>query len=102
MGAEALRALLARVRYEVLPARATEEKVLAQVPRDVVVTVTASPVKGLEPTLDLTERLAAHGYRVVPPRPPPRRRDDTPRKGVTERRRAAGGVAHSVPRRAGP
>ena len=30
------------------------------------VTVTASPVKGLDPTLALTERLAAHGYRVVP------------------------------------
>ena len=30
------------------------------------VTVTASPVKGLEPTVDLAERLAARGYRVVP------------------------------------
>jgi methylenetetrahydrofolate reductase (NADPH) len=30
------------------------------------VTVTASPVKGLDPTIDLTERLAARGYRVVP------------------------------------
>jgi len=36
------------------------------VPTDVTVTVTASPTKGLEPTLDLTERLAAAGYRVVP------------------------------------
>ena len=59
MAAETLRSLLGRVRYEVLPAKATEEKVLAHVPRDVVVTVTASPVKGLEPTLGLTERLAA-------------------------------------------
>ena len=30
------------------------------------VTVTASPVKGLEPTIELAERLAARGYRVVP------------------------------------
>ena len=30
------------------------------------VTVTASPTKGLEPTLDLTERLSAAGYEVVP------------------------------------
>ena len=29
-------------------------------------TVTASPVKGLEPTIELTERLTARGYRVVP------------------------------------
>ncbi|MFJ9865927.1 5,10-methylenetetrahydrofolate reductase [Streptomyces sp. NPDC101165] len=90
MGAEALRALLARVRYEVLPARATEEKVLAHVPRDVVVTVTASPVKGLEPTLGLTERLAAHGYRVVPHVPARLLRDDAHLKDVTERLRAAG------------
>ncbi|MFH8769753.1 5,10-methylenetetrahydrofolate reductase [Streptomyces sp. NPDC085866] len=90
MGAEALRALLARVRYEVLPARATEEKVLAHVPRDVVVTVTASPVKGLEPTLGLTERLAAHGYRVVPHVPARLLRDDAHLKDVAERLRAAG------------
>ncbi|MER5669276.1 hypothetical protein ABT113_53275, partial [Streptomyces mirabilis] len=66
MDGEHFRALLSSVRYEVLPAKATEDKVLAHVPRDVVVTVTASPVKGLEPTLDLVGRLAAHGYRVVP------------------------------------
>ncbi|MER6272714.1 5,10-methylenetetrahydrofolate reductase [Streptomyces sp. NPDC001797] len=90
MGAEALRALLARVRYEVLPARVTEEKVLAHVPSDVVVTVTASPVKGLEPTLGLTERLAGHGYRVVPHVPARLLRDDTHLKDVIERLRAAG------------
>ncbi|UXY25659.1 5,10-methylenetetrahydrofolate reductase [Streptomyces sp. HUAS TT20] len=90
MGAEALRTLLGRVRYEVLPARATEEKVLAHVPRDVVVTVTASPVKGLEPTLGLTERLTAHGYRVVPHVPARLLRDDTHLKDVVERLLAAG------------
>ncbi|MEU9481864.1 5,10-methylenetetrahydrofolate reductase [Streptomyces sp. NPDC048191] len=90
MGAEALRALFARVRYEVLPARGTEEKVLAHVPRDVVVTVTASPARGLEPTLGLTERLTAHGYRVVPHVPARLLRDDTHLKDVTERLRAAG------------
>lgn len=58
--------LLRRVRYEVLPAKATEDKVLAHVPADVPVTVTASPAKGLGPTLDLATRLAGHGYRVVP------------------------------------
>jgi methylenetetrahydrofolate reductase (NADPH) len=32
----------------------------------VIVTVTASPAKGLDPTLELAGRLAAHGYRAVP------------------------------------
>ena len=90
MGAEGLRTLLDNVRYEVLPARATEDKVLAHVPRDVVVTVTASPVKGLEPTLGLTGRLAAHGYRVVPHVPARLLRDDVHLKDVVDRLRAAG------------
>ncbi|MEI5522890.1 5,10-methylenetetrahydrofolate reductase [Streptomyces brasiliscabiei] len=89
MGAAGLRALLRTVRYEVLPARATEEKVLAHVPRDVVVTVTASPVKGLEPTLDLAGRLAAHGYRVVPHVPARLLRDDLHLKEVAGRLREA-------------
>lgn len=88
MGAAGLGALLESVRYEVLPARATEETVLAHVPRDVVLTVTASPVKGLEPTLDLTGRLTAHGYRVVPHVPARLLRDDVHLKEVVERLRA--------------
>ncbi|MFI5825252.1 5,10-methylenetetrahydrofolate reductase [Streptomyces rishiriensis] len=90
MAAPGLRTLLDRVRYEVLPAKATEDKVLAHVPRDVVVTVTASPVKGLEPTLDLTARLAAHGYRVVPHVPARLLRDDVHLKDVVDRLREAG------------
>jgi methylenetetrahydrofolate reductase (NADPH) len=58
--------LLQRPRYEVFPAKTTEETVLEWVPTDLTVTVTASPAKGLDPTLDLTERLTARGYRVVP------------------------------------
>jgi methylenetetrahydrofolate reductase (NADPH) len=58
--------LLQRPRYEVFPAQSTEETVLEWVPADLTVTVTASPAKGLDPTLDLTERLTARGYRVVP------------------------------------
>jgi methylenetetrahydrofolate reductase (NADPH) len=58
--------LLQRPRYEVLPAASTEETVLEWVPPDLTLTVTASPTKGLGPTLDLTERLAARGYRMVP------------------------------------
>lgn len=58
--------LLQSPRYEVIPAKATEQAVLDWVPAQMTVTVTASPVKGLEPTIDLAERLAARGYRVVP------------------------------------
>lgn len=58
--------LLAAARYEVLPAAKTEEAVLESVPREVTITVTASPVKGLEPTLSLVGALAAHGYKAVP------------------------------------
>ncbi|MBC9731131.1 methylenetetrahydrofolate reductase [Streptomyces sp. TRM68367] len=90
MGTAGLRALLRGVRYEVLPAKATEDKVLAHVPHDVVVTVTASPVKGLEPTLDLAARLAAHGYRVVPHVPARLLRDDGHLKEVVDRLREAG------------
>ena len=61
-----LDALLRSPRYEVLPAKGTEEAVREWVPGGMTVTVTASPVKGLEPTIELAERLAARGYRVVP------------------------------------
>ncbi len=58
--------LLENARYEVLPTATIEDKVLEHVPVEVTVTVTASPSKGLEPTLDLTERLTGHGYVAVP------------------------------------
>jgi methylenetetrahydrofolate reductase (NADPH) len=58
--------LLHHVRYEVLPTASAHDAVLEAVPQDVVVTITASPTKGLEPTLELAERLAAAGYHVVP------------------------------------
>jgi methylenetetrahydrofolate reductase (NADPH) len=61
-----LRALLRSPRYEVIPAKNTERAVLDWVPAGMTVTVTASPVKGLGPTIELTERLTAHGYQVVP------------------------------------
>jgi methylenetetrahydrofolate reductase (NADPH) len=50
----------------VLPTPSTEDKVLAAVPLDVAVTVTASGAKGLEATLALAESLARHGYVTVP------------------------------------
>lgn len=53
-------------RYEVIPLASVEERVQEHIPRNVELTVTASPTKGLGPTLDLTERLTVKGYRTVP------------------------------------
>jgi methylenetetrahydrofolate reductase (NADPH) len=58
--------LLRTPRYEVIPAKAVEQAVAEWVPAGMTVTVTASPVKGLDPTIELTERLRARGYLVVP------------------------------------
>jgi methylenetetrahydrofolate reductase (NADPH) len=58
--------LLVRPRYEIIPSASIEEKVLEWVPRDVTITVTASPSKGLDASFVLTEKLRANGYRVVP------------------------------------
>jgi methylenetetrahydrofolate reductase (NADPH) len=62
----ALAELLRRPRFEVIPLEGIEEQVRAHLGTDVKVTVTASPRKGLEATLGLSERLARAGYPVVP------------------------------------
>src|SRR5215211_7413602 len=62
----ALAAALRRPRFEVLPLDGIEEQVLEHLGTDVKVTVTASPRRGLEATLGLSERLARAGYPVVP------------------------------------
>jgi methylenetetrahydrofolate reductase (NADPH) len=62
----ALATLLERPRFEVLPLEGVEQAVLDHLPREGRVTVTASPRRGLEATLTLSERLAQHGYTVVP------------------------------------
>jgi methylenetetrahydrofolate reductase (NADPH) len=59
-------ALLAQPRYEVFPSGSVEQAVADWVPPGMTVTVTASPARGLDATLDLTERLVARGDRVVP------------------------------------
>ena len=62
----ALVGLLQNARYEVLPTPSTEDKVLASVPADRTITVTASPSKGLDVTFELAERLGKAGYTAVP------------------------------------
>jgi methylenetetrahydrofolate reductase (NADPH) len=53
-------------RYEVLPTEDVEDLLLAHVPHDVTITITASPRRGIDATVSLAERLAKHGYQVVP------------------------------------
>ena len=77
-------------RYEVLPLDGIEERVLAHVPREVKLTVTASPAKGLEATLLLSERLGAAGYAVVPHVTARMVRDAVHAAEIVARLRAAG------------
>jgi hypothetical protein len=65
-GLKAAARLLNHSRFEVIPTDSIEEAVLSWVPREVTLTVTASPTKGLEATISLAERLRQHGYSVVP------------------------------------
>ncbi|MGH2740916.1 MAG: methylenetetrahydrofolate reductase [Thermoleophilaceae bacterium] len=64
--ASPLLAALQRPRYEVLPLDGVADEVFAHLPTGSIVTLTASPSKGLEATLGLAETLAPAGYHVVP------------------------------------
>jgi methylenetetrahydrofolate reductase (NADH) len=57
---------LQRPRYEILPLDGIADEVLAHLPSGSKVTLTASPTKGLEATLDLADLLSPRGYQVVP------------------------------------
>ena len=57
---------LRRPRYEVLPTDDAVERVTAYVPRDVTVTVTASPRRGMPATVLLAVALARLGYHAIP------------------------------------
>jgi methylenetetrahydrofolate reductase (NADPH) len=83
-------ALLEHPRYEILPLDGIEDQVLAHVPRDVKLTVTASPSRGLEPTLALAERLSGAGYAVVPHLSARLVRDDEHVEEIVARLHAAG------------
>ena len=67
-----------------------EEAVVEHVPQEVTVTVTTSPRKGLEPTLELSERLARHGYTIVPHLAARHVRDRVELAEIAERLRASG------------
>jgi methylenetetrahydrofolate reductase (NADPH) len=88
--ASALAELLRRPRYEVLPLDAIEDDITAWLGRDVTITVTGSPSRGLDATLDLSERLAGRGYRVVPHLPARQVRDAAHLAELLDRIKAAG------------
>jgi len=88
--APALAELLRRSRFEVLPLDGIEDQVLEHLQTDTKVTVTASPSRGLEATLDLSERLARAGYPVVPHLSARLVRDRSHLDEVLARLRAAG------------
>jgi methylenetetrahydrofolate reductase (NADPH) len=92
--------------YEVIPLAGVEESVVEHVPRNISLTVTASPDKGIPATVDLAERLAAHGFRVVPHLPARLIRDGSELAEILQRLREAGirdafVVAGDVPEPAG-
>jgi methylenetetrahydrofolate reductase (NADPH) len=62
----ALADALRNTTYEVLPFKSTEQAVVTHVPRDVALTVTTTEAKGLDPTIDMAERLTGHGYTAAP------------------------------------
>lgn len=88
--AQALAQRLEHPRYEVLPLDGIEAAVLEHVPRAVTVTVTASPRRGLDATVAVSERLAREGYAVVPHVSARLVRDRAHLQDVLGRLRAAG------------
>lgn len=56
---------LRRPAYEVIPIKGVQEAV-AELPRELRLTVTASPAHGVDRTVDVAGKLAGMGFRVVP------------------------------------
>lgn len=65
-GAQTVGELVRRSRFEILPLDGIEQEVLAHLDTDVKLTVTASPSRGLDATVELSESLVRAGYGVVP------------------------------------
>jgi methylenetetrahydrofolate reductase (NADPH) len=59
------RRLLRGADFEVIPLPGVVEKVDA-IPRGTTISVTASPTRGMEPTIEVVSELQAKGYRTVP------------------------------------
>jgi len=63
---QALAAFLRAPRYEIFPTEDVANQVVAYVPREVTITVTASPRRGMPATVLLAVQLAHLGYTAVP------------------------------------
>ncbi|MCQ2001551.1 methylenetetrahydrofolate reductase [Arthrobacter zhaoxinii] len=61
-----LAALLDNISYEIMPFKTAKDKVVAEVPTNIPLTVTATGGKGLEPTLETAVYLQNRGYSVAP------------------------------------
>jgi methylenetetrahydrofolate reductase (NADPH) len=83
-------ALLRQAHFEVIPLDGIGDRVLEHVPREVKVTVTASPSRGLDATLELAERLTRAGYTAVPHLSARLVRDHAHLGDLLDRARAAG------------
>jgi methylenetetrahydrofolate reductase (NADPH) len=90
MTADDLARLLRAAHFEVIPLDGVEDEVLAHLPTDVKVTVTASPSRGLDATLELAERLTRAGYATVPHLSARLVRDRAELDELLDRARAAG------------
>jgi methylenetetrahydrofolate reductase (NADPH) len=95
--ASVLTTLVTAARFEVLPTGTVEEKILEHIPVERMLTVTASPAKGLEATLDLTERLLKQGYNAMPHLAARMVRDKEQLAEIVDRLVAAGVQAIFVP-----
>jgi methylenetetrahydrofolate reductase (NADPH) len=93
----ALAERLRHPRYEVLPLEGIEAAVLAHVPKEATVTVTASPHRGLRATIEVSERLSRQGYAVVPHLSARLVRDASHLEEILARLRAAGVCELFVP-----
>jgi methylenetetrahydrofolate reductase (NADPH) len=65
VGAGQLAGLLASPRFELVPLASADAEA-GHLPAGATVTVTCSPRRGLDPTVDLAARLAERGFRAVP------------------------------------
>jgi methylenetetrahydrofolate reductase (NADPH) len=59
------RRLLQQPRYELVPVKGAQAEI-EHLPRSATVTVTCSPTRGIEPTLDLCETLRTEGFVAIP------------------------------------
>ncbi len=92
--------------YEVIPLAGIEESVVENIPKNISLTVTASPGKGMSATVDLAGRLARHGFDVSPHLSARLIRDRSELTEILDRLREAGirsgfVVAGDVPKPAG-